>query len=372
MPSTIQFGYKRGNFAEGKTPGNDMRIRGMIRLRHGIQWLRSRFFPLKAVERILVARPGAKIGDVLVTTPMLRTLKRAYPMAHLTYIIGAHEKDVLLNNPDIDELMLYNADILRRVAMQPAYDLVINFGLGDLPTLRDLEANQAIGILAGAKYRVGFSCFQNIRIGHLKAYNVYVDLGGRDAISLNLSITRALGLKDAGRETTLVLTLEEQDFADSFWEDCGLTQATGVVGLHPGGINPAKLWAVKNYAQVADELMADSGCRILVFQGPGEEEIAKSVCQATQHQALLVPLLVIRKYAALVKKCHLLITSDGGPIHIAAAVGVKVLGIYRKEVSSDFWFPYRDRPGCLLLEESLSGRITIQEVLTAARRLLGG
>ena len=182
----------------------------MIRLRHSIQWLRSRFFPLKAVERILVARPGAKIGDVLVTTPMLRTLKRAYPRAHLTYIIGAHEKDVLLNNSDIDELMLYDADILRRVAMQPSYDLVINFGLGDLPTLRDLEANQAIGILAGAKYRVGFSCFQNIRIGHLKAYNVYVDLGGRDAISLNLSITRALGLKDAGRETTLVLTPEDR------------------------------------------------------------------------------------------------------------------------------------------------------------------
>src|SRR5208337_5010737 len=105
------------------------------------------------------------------------------------------------------------------------------------------------------------------------------------------------------------------------------------------------------------------------FQGPGEEETAKSVCQATQHQALLVPLLEIRKYAALVKKCHLLITSDGGPIHIAAAVGVNVLGIYRY---SDFWFPYRDRPGCLHLAESLSRRITVQEVLTAARQLLGG
>jgi ADP-heptose:LPS heptosyltransferase len=359
----------------GKTRGDDMRIRGMIRLRSGIQWLRSRFSPLKAVERILVARPG-RIGDVLVTTPMVRTLKRAYPGAHLTYISGTHEKDVLLNNPDIDELMLNDADILRRVAMQPSYDLVINFGLGDLhlpsllPSLRDLEANQAIGILAGAKYRVGFSCFQNIRIGHLKAYNVYVDLRGRDAINLNLSITRALGLKDAGRETTLVLTLEEQDFANSFWEGCGLTQGRRVVGLHPGGRKSARLWAVNDYARVADELMAHSGCRILVFQGPGEEETAKSVCQAMQNQALLVPLLEIRKYAALVKKCHLLISSDGGPVHIAAAVGVNLLGIYRKEVSSDYWFPYRNRPGCLLLVESLSRRITVQEVLTAARQLL--
>ena len=245
--------------------------------------------------------------------------------------------------------------------MHPTYDLAIN-----LRTLDNrLQPYYEIGILAGAKYRVGGSRYRNIRIGHLNAYNVYAYPDkARDAIDLFLSFSRALGLKDAIRETTLVLTPEEQDVADSFWEDCGLTQATQVVGLHPGGKNPARLWAVKDYAQVADELMADSGCRILVFQGPGEEETAKSVCQATQHQALLVPLLEIRKYAALVKKCHLLITSDGGPIHIAAAVGVKVLGIY---LWSDFWFPYRDRPGCLHLAESPSRRITVQEVLNAAR-----
>ncbi|MFZ0052724.1 MAG: glycosyltransferase family 9 protein, partial [Desulfobaccales bacterium] len=61
---------------------------------------------------------------------------------------------------------------------------------------------------------------------------------------------------------------------------------------------------------------------------------------------------------------------DGGPIHIAAAVGVNVLGIYR--LTDDTWFPYRDKIGCLCLTESLSGRITVQEVLTAARQLLGG
>ncbi|MGA2160121.1 MAG: glycosyltransferase family 9 protein [Dehalococcoidia bacterium] len=320
---------------------------------------------LTAVKRILVVGT-VPIGGALVANPVVRTLKRAYPRSHLTYIIKAHAKDVLVNNPDIDELMLFDADILRRVARQPAYDLAINFESADSKT-------HAICLLSGAKYRV-YIKNQYIQFGHLKAYNVYADAdrAGGDAIDFFLSFARALGLKDAGREAKLFLTPEEQDFADSFWEDCGLTQATRVVGLHPGGQLPARLWPVKDYAQVAGELMADSGCRVLVFQGPGEEETAKSVCQATQHQARLVPLLEIRKYAALVKKCHLLISSDGGPIHIAAAVGVNVLGIYRGEASSDFWFPYRDRPGCLLLLESLSGRITVQEVLTAARQLLGG
>ena len=324
---------------------------------------------LKAVKRILVVGTSA-IGDALLATPMVRALKRAYPRSHLTYIIKAHANDVLVNNPDIDELLLYDADILGRLAKRPADDLAINYcEIGIMaPT-----AAHAICLLSGAQYRVGWSHYQDIQIGHLKVYNVYADPDNAcDAIDLYLSFTRALGLEDAGRETKLALTSEEQDFAESFWQDSGFTRATRVVGLHPGGRNPARLWAVKDYAQVGDALMADSGCGVVVFQGPGEEETAQSVCQAMQHQARLAPLLKIRKYAALVKKCQLVITSDGGQLHVAAAVGVKVLGIFRQEVTSDFWFPYRDRPGCLLLVDSVSSRITVQEVLTAARQLLGG
>ncbi|MFZ0050336.1 MAG: hypothetical protein WAK96_01045, partial [Desulfobaccales bacterium] len=224
---------------------------------------------LKAVERILVIWGGA-LGDVLITTPMVRTLKRAYPRSHLTYIIKARVKDMLVNNPDIDELLLYDGGILSRVARRPKYDLAIN--------LDGRGMTNAICLLSGAKYRVGLPHFQNIRISHLNVYNVFPQFSGKvgDIIDHYLGIARALGLKDAIRETTLVLTPEEQDFADSFWEDCGLTQAARVVGLHPGGRTTARLWAVKDYAQVGDELMADSGCRILVFQGPGEEETAKS------------------------------------------------------------------------------------------------
>ena len=299
---------------------------------------------------------------MLLTTPAVRTLKMAFPRAHLTYITQAHVKAVLLNNPDIDELLIYDSSILRRVASQLKYDLAINFDGGG--------KSEAICLVSEAKYRVGY---KHTRVGHLNPYNVYIDeYGAGDIIASFLSYTRALGLKDASRETNLFLTSEEINFAESFWQSSGITGAKQVVGLHPGGDVPKKLWAVKNYALLADKLIADSGYSILIFQGPGEEKIAKSVCQAMQKQALLVPLLEIRKYAALVNKCNLFITNDGGPLHIAAAVGVNLIGIYRNNDSADYWFPYRDRPGCLLLEESLSGKITAQEVLTAARQLLGG
>ena len=143
-----------------------------------------------------------------------------------------------------------------------------------------------------------------------------------------------------------------------------------MVVLHPGGRHPERLWAVKDYAEVADELIADAGCRIVVFQGPGEMETAESVCQEMQNAARLVPLLEIRKYAALVKKCHLLITSDGGPLHIAAAVGVNLLGIFRDELSANRWFPYRDKKNCLRLVESSATNVSLIDVVNAALKLI--
>ena len=313
---------------------------------------------LGAVNRILVICLGA-IGDVLVATPTLRTLKTAFPRAHLTCITQVDVKDVLLNNPDIDELIIYDSkSVFRHVVRQPEYDLAIHL----------MGGFDAVSLVSGAKYRVGR---YKIKIGHFYPYNVYADVSPAvDVIDHFLIFTRALGLKDASRETHLFLTSEENNFADSFWEGSGLTNAERVVGLHPGGCNVKRLWAAKNYARLADELIVRTGCRLLVFQGPSESETAESVCREMHNQALLVPLFEIRKYAALVKKCHLLITSDGGPLHLAAALGVKLLGIFRDQLSADRWFPYRDKKNCFNLVRSSSPNISLVDVVNAALKII--
>jgi len=85
---------------------------------------------------------------------------------------------------------------------------------------------------------------------------------------------------------------------------------------------------------------------------------------------VLVPLLKLREYAALVSKCHLLITNDGGPLHLAASLGTNLIGIFRKDTNPDYWFPYGDKPGCCHLRESSAGNIRVEEVLTLARKLI--
>ena len=312
------------------------------------------------VSRILVISRLHTIGDVLLTTPALRTLKMAFPWAHLTYITKDHLRDVFLNNPDIDELLIYDSNILRRVASQPNYDLAINLYGG--------YKSGTICLVSGAKYRVGF---KHRKVGHLNPYNVYIDeSGAADIIAQYLSFTKTIGIRNVSRETKLFLTSDENNYAESFWQNSGIMGAKRVIGLHPGGDHPERLWAAKNYALLADNLIAELGCNILIFQGPGEEKIANSVCMEMQEQAVLVPLLKLREYAALVNKCHLLITSDGGPLHLAAALGTNLIGLFCKGTHPDYWFPYGHKPGCRHLRESSPGNIPVAEVLTLARKLI--
>jgi ADP-heptose:LPS heptosyltransferase len=298
------------------------------------------------------------MGDVLVATPALRTLKAAFPRAHLTCAAQAPVQEVLFNNSDIDELVSYDPNTLRQLLdHRPPYDLALHL----------MGGFDAIPLLAGARIRVGR---YRLQVGGSSPYNVLADVSpAADVIEHFLAFTRALGLPDASRKTCLVLTPEEHDFAASFWEDSGLPGAGPVVGLHPGGCDPKRLWAPEHYARAADGITARTGCPILVFQGPGERETAESVCRQMQSRALLAPLLEVRKYAALVGKCRLFLTSDGGPLHIAAAVGVRLLAIFRDEAGADRWFPYGDQKGRLHLLASAPADIFLQEVVNAALKL---
>ena len=79
---------------------------------------------------------------MLVATPTLRTLKTAFPKADLTCITQVDVKDVLLNNPDIDELIIYDSkSLLRCVSRQPEYDLAIHL----------MGAFDTISLVSGAR-----------------------------------------------------------------------------------------------------------------------------------------------------------------------------------------------------------------------------
>ena len=176
-------------------------------------------------------------------------------------------------------------------------------------------------------------------------------------------------MSDATRETRIYLTGPEKNFADAFWQENALEKFDQVIGVHPGSDHAIKLWTAAQYAKLADDLV-EKGCCVLIFQGPKEARTAVTMHAQMKQKALLVPLLKLREYASLVQKCSLLITNDGGALHIGAAVQTKLLGIFVNRPLPEFWFPYPERSGAMQLIEDQNHQVSVSEALHAACQLL--
>ena len=105
-----------------------------------------------------------------------------------------------------------------------------------------------------------------------------------------------------------------------------------VIGLNPGAeYGPAKRWPVENFAAVANELHRRISCEFLILGGKGDVEIGQKlkdllpVPNSKGHVHLLAGKTDLRELMAGLVLCHVLLTNDSGPMHVAAALGVRVV-----------------------------------------------
>jgi len=149
----------------------------------------------------------------------------------------------------------------------------------------------------------------------------------------------------------IYLSKAERDFADRFIQDIGIQYDSAkkpiIIGLHPGTGSFKRIWSEANYARLGKGLLKRYDAKILIFQGPSEEVAANRVSNliADSHKTICVPLLELRKYLSIVSKCNLFITNDGGPMHLAAALDVPLVGIFVNS-NPNYWFLYSGKPRC--------------------------
>lgn len=312
----------------------------------------------KSIKRILLIRLRM-IGDVVIATAVLRTMRKNFPGARITFVTGGAAGEILLNNPDIDDLMIYGSRSFSEMLTCVGYDLTINLDGG--------PESEMICFLSRARYRVGLSG-QKARIGNGELYNIRPKRASRsgDIIDLFLDPVRSLGIKDTSRKTRLFLTREEKRFAAKLLNKKGLAGG-GMAGVHPGGhAGAGALWGVKKFASLADKLTDRYGFDILIFRGPGESSAAYGVYDNMRNRssAYVAPVLTLRKYISLVDRCKLFIAHDRGPMHISASLGVKTIGIFTSDAAS-FWFPYRDAKECAYIKKDNIRDIAVEDVIKA-------
>ncbi len=298
--------------------------------------------PHNNFQRILLSRLRF-MGDVILTTPVVRRLREAYPAAEIVYLTESAFVPLLAHNPHVDEVLEFSAQWplaqqmrFYRELRRRGFDLAI-----------DLFGNPRTALMTwitGAKVRIG----GDFR-GRGKLYNFRVPPpdGEVSAIDFHLRSLQLLGLKASNKQTEIFLTPDERLWAQSFLFLQNIDPAQPVVALHPGATWPHKRWPEKYFAEVSNHLQKN-GVQVVVTQGPDEAGIVQEVKRLSP-AATILPVLSLRETAALQNQCNAVVANDCGIMHLAVAVGTPTIGLFGPS-QKEIWFPYETTKKHLALD----------------------
>jgi lipopolysaccharide heptosyltransferase II len=308
------------------------------------------------IRRVLLSRLRF-MGDVILTTPLIRRLKAAFPEAGLSYLTQDTFAPLLFHNPHLDEVIAWpvrgsfveQSRVYYQVRRR-RFDLTI-----------DLFGNPRTALMtwvSGAPIRVG----GDFR-GRGKLYNVRVPAPTNElnAIDFHWRSLEALGISKGDNRTEIFLIEDEQKWARNFLKETSLDMTRPIVGLHPGATWPNKRWPEKYFAKLARQLV-DKNVQVLITQGPGEEKIVMEVMQHISPSQrtggvniISLPVLNLRQLASVQKQMQVFVSNDCGVMHLAAAAGTPTIGLFGPS-QPHIWFPYDLTAGHLALWREIECR----------------
>ncbi|MBI2950525.1 glycosyltransferase family 9 protein [bacterium] len=281
-------------------------------------------------RRILVLAPGG-IGDVVLTTPALRALRRQHPDAHIACLIPPGAAGLLKACPFINELIpspIQGRGGLRDLLMQLSFAREIADRRFDLSvTLRHWRGQACDGYLpylAGVPRRVGPALSGSRETAAIFTHPVAI--ASAHQADAALEVVRGLG---EDRALQLWTTEADRAFVQRHLQGQGIFAEDLLIGVHPGSSAEVKQWPPERLAQAVDRLTLGWGARVILTGGPGEVRLAWEVARHTETSPVVVAgNLTLSQSVALIERCDLLLCGDSGPMHIAAAVGTPLVALF--------------------------------------------
>jgi lipopolysaccharide heptosyltransferase I len=310
---------------------------------------------LLRASRILIVRLSA-MGDVVHVLPMLAALREARPGAQIGWLVEERAASLLDAHPQLDRVWVWPrgriTELLRTGRVLAALRVVRDFAR-DLRAQRyevavDAQGNarsSALAWLSGAPRRIGLAHgYAREGAGFLYTDRVVPAQARQLKVVRALELLRPLGIETRGARAVLGIPERAREWARAQIEALGGRPA---VAIHPGvsDFGAIKQWDPVRFGGTASRLAREHGARCIVTWGPGERALAEQVVSTSEGAAQLAPQTAsILELAALYECCDLVIGADTGPIHLAAALGVPVVGLYGPK-DPEMYAPWDARTG---------------------------
>jgi lipopolysaccharide heptosyltransferase II len=309
------------------------------------------------VSKFILVNPFG-IGDVLFTTPLLTSLKEDNPSHQVSYWCNERVSELLATNPGIDKVFALSRGDLKRLFRQSKLKGVKK-SLGLLAALKrerfaaafDFSLDHRYGLLlklAGVKKRFGYDYK---RRGRFLTDSIRLSgFGNRHIADYYLDLLKLAGIKPASRRLEVFLSGAEQRRAGEILASYAVTKSDTLIGLAPGagaswGKDAAlKHWPAARFAELADRLTDYFKAKVLIFGDDAERPLAnKLISQMKTKPIDLAGRTSLKEFASLIGRLQLLVCNDGGPLHLAVALGVKTVSLFGP-VDERVYGPYPASP----------------------------
>ena len=281
---------------------------------------------LEAPRRVLILKPSS-LGDVVTAVPILRGLRRAFPDAHLSWLLSTSCVPLMEGDADLDEIIPFDRRgmgawwywlpatkkllALRRTLRRGRFDWTID--------LQGLLRSGLFTRMTRATVRAGFA---NAREGATCFYNRRIDVAATHTIERNVELIRALGVEASVEDMTLAPTGEGRTFAEQLCDELGCAAGEYVVCVPPTRW-PTKRYPVRHWRRVVAALAADRP--VVLLGAPGDEAYCEAACEGIDRTVSLAGRTNVPQMVGVIAASAGVICSDSAAMFIAPAVGVGVI-----------------------------------------------
>ncbi len=283
---------------------------------------------------ILIVKLSA-IGDVIHTLPSLAALRRLYPDAHITWVVEEAAADIVKNHPYLDSVIvskrkswskdikknkflkpLFNMRSLIKELRQRHYDLVIDF--------HGLFKSSIIVLLSSGKRKLGYDSFQELS-GLFLNEKIHEDMN-KHAVDRYLDLPQHLGAIIDKAEFILPPNKNAEAQVNRIMRNYNLVD-NNFIAINPIAYWETKLWDNNSFAQLADLIKSNLKMDV-VFTGSEKGNIEEITSKMKAKGINLGGQTTLLELAELYRKARLIITTDSGPMHLAAGVGTSVVALF--------------------------------------------
>ncbi|HJZ69197.1 MAG TPA: glycosyltransferase family 9 protein [Blastocatellia bacterium] len=296
------------------------------------------------VRSVLLVRLRS-IGDTVLMTPCLATLKSWHPNVKITVVSEPLAAPLLDDHPLVDKLIITSGSLASRAGSvaqlrSGGFDAAFNMHGGSTGAM--------LVRLSGASRSVGY---RDLPLSWLlsdraPAPDVILGRSRIHSVEQQLALLSWSGVPwpSSRPQLSLAVSAEAKLRVTERLRALGIPERFGNFAcIVPGAALESKRWNAEGFAAVVDHLRERWNLSSLVIAGPGQQQLAREVTSATRVRAAVLDQLSLKELVALLGIARVFVGNDGGPMHIAAAVATPIVAVWG---SSDptVWHPWTEAP----------------------------